>query len=111
MSASPECTVDLAGVHGQCSPGRMLDLVEPLPIENSGCVDDQATHGEHDSGTAVLSLRRGVDPGTPFSSRSVGQGATSVGLGSLDSNAPHAVQLAASASMPHAGNTATYLTL
>ena len=75
-SISPECTV-------KCCPGRMLDLVQPPPVEDSCCADDQITHRGHDSEPPSLSLRCGVDSGTPVSSRSVGQGGTSAGLGSL----------------------------
>jgi hypothetical protein len=50
-----------AAVHRERSPGRMLDLVEPLPIRDDRSADDQATHREHHRGTTVLPFGQAVD--------------------------------------------------
>ena len=60
-----------AAVHRERSPGRMLDLVEPLPVRDDRSADDQATQREHNWGTTVPPFRQAVDLEVPRCSRTM----------------------------------------
>jgi hypothetical protein len=48
-------------MHDERGTGRVLNLVDPLPVGDDRSADDQATQREHDTGAAVLALGESVD--------------------------------------------------
>ncbi len=57
-----------AGVHDEGGAGRVLHLIEPLPVRDDRPADDQATQCEYDTWTVVLELSQSVIAPTTVSS-------------------------------------------